>query len=323
MKPVVLLIGKTGQVGAELLRFLPQAGELFAPDRSQMDLSRPNSIRRTIQDVRPGLIVNAAAYTAVDRAESDETKARIINAEAPAVIAEEAKAIGAVMVHYSTDYIFDGSKRTPYGESDHPNPINIYGKTKLEGEEAVRCAGISHLVFRTAWVYATRGRNFLLTILRLATEREELRVVRDQFGAPTWSREIAAATSEILSQILAKNSAGFGFSRYCGVYHLTAAGETTWFDFAKAILEEASRMPQDIPWLAAATGGRPIIASRIVPISTNEYPTPASRPAYSVLSNSLLTRTFGVKMQDWRSQLSLSFATEREALKSLKERGEG
>jgi dTDP-4-dehydrorhamnose reductase len=312
MKPVVLLIGKTGQVGAELLQFLPQLGEVVAPDRSQMELSVPNDIRRTIRDVRPRLIVNAAAYTAVDQAERDETKARIINAEAPGVIAEEAKAIGAAMVHYSTDYIFDGLKRTPYEESDHPNPINIYGKTKLEGEEAIRSAGISHLIFRTAWVYATRGRNFLLTILRLATEREELKIVSDQIGAPTWSRDIAVATSEILSQILAKNNAGSGFSKYCGIYHLTAAGETTWFDFAKAILEEASRIAQHIPWFAAATGGRPLITTRVIPITTKEYPTPASRPAYSVLSNSLLTRTFGFKMQDWRRQLSLSFATERE-----------
>ena len=306
MKPVILLTGKSGQVGGQLLRFLPQLGEVVAPDRSQLDLSQPDDIRRVIRKVRPQVIVNAAAYTAVDRAESDETNARVINAEAPGLMAEEAKALGAGMVHYSTDYIFDGLKKTPYEELDHANPINVYGKTKLEGEEAIRSAGIPHLIFRTAWVYATRGRNFLLTILRLATEREELRVVRDQFGAPTSSHEIATSTADILSQVLAKNSAVSTFSKHCGTYHLTAAGETTWFDFAVAIIEEASHTPLSVPWFSVATGGRPLITKRIVPITTEEYPTPAARPAYSVLSNVLLARTFGVKMQDWRTQLRLA-----------------
>ena len=315
MKPKILLIGKTGQVGSELLQFLLQLGEVVAPARSQMDLSEPNDIRGTIREVRPEVIVNAAAYTAVDQAEGEEEKARIINAEAPRVIAKEAKAIGAVIVHYSTDYVFDGLKRTPYEESDRANPMNVYGKTKLEGEEAIRSTGVPHLIFRTSWVYATRGRNFLLTILRLTTEREELRIVRDQVGAPTWSREIAGATAEILSQVLAGNSAASEFTRHCGTYHMTAAGETTWFDFAKAILEEAAHTPQDTPWFAAATGGSPLITNRVLPITTQEYPSPAARPAYSVLSNALLTRTFGVQMQDWRMQLRLGFSTQREALK--------
>ena len=185
------MTGKTGQVGAELLALLPRLGEVAAFDRHELDLSNPDQIRRAIRDVQPTVIVNAAAYTLVDQAEREEKQAQILNVEAPALMAEEAKKIGAVLVHYSTDYVFDGLKDFPYDEDDQPNPINVYGMTKLAGEEAIRAAGVPHLIFRTAWVYGTRGRNFMLTILRLATEREELRIVSDQFGAPTWSREIA------------------------------------------------------------------------------------------------------------------------------------
>src|SRR5438046_1728726 len=180
MKPLILLTGKNGQVGAELLRLLPQVGEVVALGHDQLDLSNPTDIRRTIREARPQLIVNAAAYTAVDQAETDETTARAVNAEAPGIMAEEAKKIGAALIHYSTDYVFDGTKKAPYDESDPVNPINTYGKTKLTGEDAIRNSGLPHLIFRTSWVYATRGRNFLLTILRLATEREELRIVSDQ-----------------------------------------------------------------------------------------------------------------------------------------------
>src|SRR5713226_2621937 len=313
MRLKILLTGNGGQVGSELQCLLPRLGDLVAPDRRELDLLDPPSIRRVVRNIRPQLIVNAAAYTAVDAAESDEANAHAVNAIAPAVLAEEAKKLGAAVVHYSTDYVFDGAKAAPYEEMDLANPISVYGKTKLAGEQAIRSAGVPHLIFRTAWVYATRGRNFLLTILRLATEKEELRIVRDQIGAPTWSLEIAATTTKILAQVIERSSVTSAFSEVSGTYHLTAAGETTWYDFARAILEEASHTPQSIPWFAAATGGRPFATRHIIPITAQEYPTAAARPAYSLLSNSLLTRTFGVRMEYWRTQLRLGFAAERKA----------
>jgi dTDP-4-dehydrorhamnose reductase len=308
MTPAILLTGKNGQVGEELLRVLPRLGNLTALGRQELDLSRPEDVRRIIREVRPNLIVNAAAYTAVDQAERDEAAARAINADAPAVMAEEAKRIGATLVHYSTDYVFDGSKKSPYGETDPTNPLNVYGQTKLEGEEAIRNSGVAHLIFRTSWVYATRGKNFLLTILRLATQREELRIVQDQTGAPTWSREIASATSRILAQQLQENG-GSSFQGRTGTYHMTASGETTWYDFARAILEESSGTPQTASWFAAATNGRALVTRRVVPITTEEFPTPASRPLYSVLSNSLLTKTFGVALPNWREQMNATFTS--------------
>lgn len=309
MKPTILLTGSNGQIGWELNRLLPQLGEVMAFDRTQLDLSKPESIRQKINEVRPQLVVNAAAYTAVDQAETDEDAARAINAEAPAVMAEEAKRIGAFLVHYSTDYVFDGLKKSPYLEDDPTNPLNVYGRTKLAGEEAIRGIGVPHLILRTSWVYATRGKNFLLTILRLATQREELRIVQDQIGAPTWSREVAATTVRILSQFMRTDTTS-PFGDKGGTYHLTAGGETTWHDFAKAILEEASAVPQSAPWFAAATNGRPLTARRVVPITTADYPTPARRPAYSILSNSRLTETFGVRLPHWRNQLKSAFASE-------------
>ena len=307
MKTKILLIGKNGQVGADLLSLLPPLGELVALDRRHLDLTKPEEIRRAIREHQPQLIVNAAAYTAVDNAENDEALAHAINAEAPALMAEEAKRIGAALVHYSTDYVFDGCKNAPYEEDDLPNPINAYGRTKLAGEEGIRASGAPHLIFRTAWVYATRGRNFLLTILRLATQREELRVVRDQIGAPTWSHEIARATAEVLGRLMGEGDIASALARSGGTYHMTAAGVTNWHEFALAILEEASHMPRDTPWLAAATGGLPLVTRRVRPITTPEYPTPARRPAYSVLSNSRLERSFGVRLTDWRVQLHSAF----------------
>src|SRR6266699_1892316 len=302
MKPVILLTGKNGQVGAELLRLLPQLAEVLALDRDQLDLSNPTGIRRIIREVRPRLIVNAAAYTAVDQAETDETTARAVNAEAPGIMAEEAKKIGAALVHYSTDYVFDGAKKLPYDEADSANPINAYGKTKFAGEQAIRGSDVPHLIFRTSWVYATRGRNFLLTVLRLATEREELRIVCDQTGAPTWGRGIAVSTAKILAQVIGRGSMGSSFSEIDGTYHMTAAGETTWYDFAKTILEEAARASREVSWFVEASRGRPLMTKRIIPITTAEYPTPAARPSYSVLSNSRLVRTFGFQLPDWRTQ---------------------
>jgi len=308
MKPAILLIGTNGQVGRELNRMLPRVGDVTPLDRQRLELTKPEEIRRAIRTYRPALVVNAAAYTAVDQAESEEALARTINAEAPAVMAEEAKKIGASLIHFSTDYVFDGSKTTPYDEDDLTNPQNVYGKTKLEGERAIQASGAAYLIFRTAWVYATQGRNFLLTILRLATEREELRIVRDQIGAPTLSTEIAAATTNIFSNFYDLERGTFSLADMSGIYHMTAGGETSWCDFAKAILEEAATIPVSSPWFAAATKNLPLIARGVVPIGTSEYPTPARRPAYSVLSNARLARTFSVQLPEWRRQLHSVFA---------------
>jgi dTDP-4-dehydrorhamnose reductase len=308
MKPAILLIGTNGQVGRELNRMLPRIGEVTPLDRQRLDLTQPDEIRRAIRTFHPAIIVNAAAYTAVDKAESEETLARAINAEAPAVMAEEAKKIGASLIHFSTDYVFDGLETFPYDEDDPANPQNVYGRSKLEGERAIQASGAAHLIFRTEWVYATEGRNFLLTILRLATQREELRIVCDQIGAPTLSSEIARATTKILAQICDTEGGPFSLSDVSGIYHMTAGGETTWFDFTNAILEEAAKTPAACPWFAAATSSLPLITRRVVPITTNEYPTPARRPAYSVLSNARLNRTFSLQLPDWRKQLHSVFA---------------
>jgi dTDP-4-dehydrorhamnose reductase len=309
MKPTILLTGKNGQVGGELLHLLPQLGEVVAFGHDQLDLSNPSDIRRTIREVRPQLIVNAAAYTAVDQAETDETTAQAVNAEAPGVMAEEAKKIGAALVHYSTDFVFDGTKKLPYDEADSPNPINVYGKTKFAGEQAIRGSGLPHLIFRTSWVYATRGRNFLLTILRLACEREELRIVSDQVGAPTCASDVAAATAKILIKMLGMNDGGFAFSEVSGTYHMSAAGQTTWYDFAKTIVEKAQSTSHKLEWLAAATKERLLITRRVIPISTVEFGSSTHRPAYSILSNSRLIQTFGLALPDWHAQLQCCFVS--------------
>jgi dTDP-4-dehydrorhamnose reductase len=309
MKLRILLTGKKGQIGTKLAVLLPCLGEVAAFDRHELDLSRPDHLRRAIRDVQPNIIINAAAYTLVDQAEREEEQARIINVDAPALMAEEANRIGALLVHYSTDYTFDGSSRFPYAETDHPCPINVYGKTKLAGEEAIRTVGALHLILRTAWVYGTTGRNFLLTILRLATEREELKVVRDQVGSPTWSHEIAAGTVSVLRQLSGQGREAI--YKFGGIYHMTAAGKTSWFEFAKAILEEASRMPRGIPWFETATKGQPLVARRVTAITTEEYPRPARRPAYSVLSNSRLKQDFELELPDWSVQLRAVFGEDR------------
>ena len=308
MKPRILLTGANGQIGTELAIVLPPLGEVIALDRQQLDLSKPDDIRRTIQEIRPTLIVNAAAYTAVDQAEKQEAVAQAINADAPAWIAREAKKIGAGLVHYSTDYVFDGSKHSPYEESDPPNPLSVYGKTKLAGEQAIQDVGLPHLIIRTAWVYGTRGRNFLLTILRLASQREELRIVDDQFGAPTWCRDIARGTASVLARLMADREGALSLPETGEVYHMTADGVTNWHDFAVAILEEASHVPANVSWLRAATEGRSLVAKRLSPITTAQYPTPARRPAYSVLSSSQLAQRFGVRLSEWRAQLHSAFS---------------
>jgi dTDP-4-dehydrorhamnose reductase len=259
-----------------------------------MDLSDPDSIRRTVRDIGPDLIVNAAAYTAVDQAESEPELAMAVNGVAPGILAEEAKRLGAALIHYSTDYVFDGTKVAPYTEEDEPRPINAYGRTKLAGERAIQAVDVPHLILRTSWIYGVRGKNFLLTILRLAREREELSIVDDQVGAPTWSRAIAEATGDLLRRL---DYGRPGFSEACtqqrGIYNLSAAGQTSWHGFAAAILAQAASVP---PWQSDFALARlPLLK----PIRTEQYPLPASRPRYSVLANGKLQRTFGIAMQDW------------------------
>ena len=311
MKPRILLVGKNGQVGHDLQRLLPAYGELTAVDRQQLDLAAPDAIRRAVQEIRPQIIINAAAYTAVDQAEKDELAARAINAIAPGILAEQAKQVGAALIHYSTDYVFDGTKTTPYEEDDPPNPLGAYGRTKLEGEQAIRDSGVAHLIFRTAWVYSTRGKNFLLTILRLATQREELRIVNDQIGAPTLSHELAEATAKVLSQLPAMKNASMdeSLAGLGGIYHMTAGGATNWYEFATTILDDASASIQGKKpaWLLTALNGAPLVTRRVVPITTAEYPTPARRPPYSVLSNERLAKTFGIRLPDWNAQLRRVF----------------
>jgi dTDP-4-dehydrorhamnose reductase len=308
MTSTILLIGKNGQVGRELNAMLPRLGAVVSLGRNELDLSRPNEIRNVIRSVRPQLIVNAAAYTAVDKAETEESLASAINGKAPGVMAEEGKRIGALLVHYSTDYVFDGSKTSPYSEDDLPNPQSAYGRTKLEGEHAIRQTEAPHLIFRTAWVYAREGRNFLLTMLKLATKREELRIVADQCGTPTWSHEIAGATVQILSRHFSSGSTQNSLPVPSGIYHMTAGGITNWFRFTEAILDEARRARPNTDWIVAATEGLPFITKHVVAITTAEYPTPARRPAYSVLSNERLAKTFETSLPDWREQLRTVFA---------------
>jgi dTDP-4-dehydrorhamnose reductase len=314
MKPIILLTGKTGQLGFELNRLLPSLGEVIAPERNELDLRELEKIRQIMRTVNPQLVVNAAAYTAVDAAETDEANALAVNAEAPRLLALEAKEIGAILVHFSTDYVFDGSKKAPYVETDPPRPLNAYGRSKLAGEQGIRDSGAAHLIFRTSWVYATRGRNFLLTILRLAAEREELEIVADQVGASTCALDLAEATTRIVAGIIVGDKSQFAFPKSSGTYHMTAAGQTTWYEFANVILEEARRAPQDLSWLALATNRRPLLARRVLPISSEEFHSPTQRPAYSVLSNARLKQVFDVTLPDWRTQLQRCFSPERTPL---------
>lgn len=286
----ILLTGISGQVGWELQRTLMTVGEVIYLNRGQLHLANPDSIRGTIRDIKPDLIVNPAAYTAVDKAESEIDLAMAINGVAPGIIAEEAKSLNAAIIHYSTDYVFDGNKNTPYQENDQTNPQNIYGKTKLAGEEAISSVGVNYLIFRTSWVYGLRGKNFLLTMQRLAKEREEIRVVDDQIGAPTWSRMIAEITAQVITQ--GQNNLIDFFAKNRGIYNLSPSGKTSWYGFAKAIFND------DFP-----NNERKL--KRLIPITTPEYPTPASRPAFSLLDNQKLSDTFGLKMPEWDQVLKL------------------
>ncbi|QBE64492.1 dTDP-4-dehydrorhamnose reductase [Pseudoduganella lutea] len=280
----ILLTGSTGQVGYELERSLQGLGEVIAVDRGRMDLADLDQVRDVIRAVRPQLIVNPAAYTAVDKAESEPDLAHRINAEAPAVMAAEARALGAALVHYSTDYVFDGRMADARVESDAVGPLNVYGASKLAGERAIAASGVPHLILRTSWVYGMRGKNFLLTMLRLARERDELRIVDDQHGAPTWSRTIADTTALILAQARAGGQPWW--EENGGIYHLSSQGRTTWCGFTAAILEEAG------------------IDCKLVPITTDQYPLPAARPRYSALDSSRLQERF-VRLPEWREALHL------------------
>jgi dTDP-4-dehydrorhamnose reductase len=300
----ILITGKNGQVGWELQRTLATLGEVVALDRNGMDLANPDSIRSTIRHTKPNIIVNAAAYTAVDKAESEPNLAMAINGTAPGIISEEARRLGAAVIHYSTDYVFDGKKEEPYSENDIPNPLNVYGKTKLAGEQAIQAVGVPYLIFRTSWVYGTRGRNFLLTILRLAKERDELRIVADQIGAPTWSRTIAEATAQVLAKLhISGEGAVQGCTNVAGdrksgatwgegassVYNLSASGSTSWHGFASLIVKLLSDGGQ----------GAMLRAKTIIPIATEDYPLPASRPKNSRLDNTRLMIRFGLAMPGW------------------------
>jgi dTDP-4-dehydrorhamnose reductase len=287
-KRKILILGRRGQVGWELRHKLAGIGHVTAVGSSELDLSNSDSIRNFVRTMEPDIIVNAAAYTAVDNAESDLESAVAINSVAPGVLAEEARRLGSILVHYSTDYVFDGTKQGHYVESDMPNPINAYGRTKLAGDLAIEAVGGDYLILRTSWVYGSRGNNFLLTISRLAQERSELRIVDDQVGAPTSSECIAQATAETLAKILAPE--GRGLDGRSGVYNLTANGETTWFGFAKALLaRSAHRSGFAIP--------------KLVPISSTEFLRPARRPANSRLSCQKLRETFGPTLPHWEPAL--------------------
>jgi dTDP-4-dehydrorhamnose reductase len=283
----ILVTGGAGQVGWELRRALAIFGEVAAPPREVLDLASADSIVAAVRGMHPDLIVNAAAYTAVDKAEAEAGLAMKINGEAPRVLAEEAALLGGALIHYSTDYVFDGGKALPYREEDEVAPVNVYGLTKLAGEQGVMAAAAPHFIFRTSWVYGSRGGNFLLTMLRLARERKELKVVDDQFGAPTTARLIAEVTAGAIAKHFSRGRLDLDALRETGgLYHLTAAGSTTWYGFAQAIL-----------------AGREGVA-KVLPIPTTGYPTPARRPQNSMLDNSKLKKQFGFSLPDWRTALS-------------------
>ncbi|KVE10768.1 dTDP-4-dehydrorhamnose reductase [Burkholderia vietnamiensis] len=283
----ILVTGANGQVGFELTRSLQGLASVVALDRNALDLADPDQIRRVVRDVGPSVIVNAAAYTAVDRAENDEAAARSVNSEAPGILAEEARRAGALLVHYSTDYVFDGHGDQPFREDDATGPLNVYGRTKLAGEQAIAAVDGDYFVFRTSWVYGATGSNFLRTMLRLGRERDELSVVADQIGAPTWSGTIAVLTGHILARYCGDQSDTRDWWReHAGVYHLTNGGETSWHGFAKAIFARAG------------------VDVAVHSITSEQYPVPAARPRNSRLSGDKLFRVFGLRAPQWEESLA-------------------
>jgi dTDP-4-dehydrorhamnose reductase len=290
----ILILGAAGQVGCELKRSFTGDGEVICCDRDQVDVADPDQVRNLVHTVAPDLILNAAAYTAVDKAESEMELATAVNAVAPQILAEEARRRNVLLVHYSTDYIFDGSKESPWLETDQPNPLNHYGASKLAGEQAVAAVGGKYLIFRTSWVFGPHGKNFLLTMLRIGRERDRLPIVNDQIGSPTTSSAIAGGTHSVVRGVL---SGAFGpEEEWAGLYNMTCSGSTTWAGFARAIFERAGSLIGD---------RKP----EIVPTPSKDYPTLATRPHYSVLSNEKLLARFGVRLPPW--QVGLDAALQR------------
>ncbi|WP_126446669.1 dTDP-4-dehydrorhamnose reductase [Sulfuricystis multivorans] len=288
----ILLTGKNGQVGFELARALAPLAEIIAVGHAECDLAKPAAIRRLIAQVKPQIIVNPAAYTAVDKAEAEPDLAQAINGDAPGILGEEAKRLGALVVHYSTDYVFDGRKNGCYSEDDAPDPLNVYGQTKLAGERALIASGARHLIFRVSWVFGAHGANFAKTMLRLAAERDSLKVVADQFGAPTSAALIADVTAQILGQYIRAcrpASADFAY----GLYHLVAAGRTSWHEYAQEVVR----------WARAAGQPLRLRPEDVQAITTADYPLPAARPANSCLDTTKLRETFGLVLPDWREGL--------------------
>jgi len=284
----ILLTGITGQVGHDLQQTLASLGELICVDRASVDFSQPEALQQLVDAVRPQIIVNSAAYTAVDKAESETELAKQVNGVAPGILAKSAQRIGASLIHLSTDYVFDGQQSTPYLETDPTAPMGAYGESKLMGENAVRDSCELHMIIRTAWVYGIGGRgNFVKTMLRLGADREEVRVVTDQIGAPTWSKDLAEAIAQLIPQFSLDT---------VGTYHYTNSGVCSWYDFAVAIFEEAEQL------------GFPLKIQRVVPITTPEYPTPARRPAFSVLSLKKTTNLLGTYPPHWRQSLKKMLA---------------
>lgn len=294
--PCLLILGREGQVGWELERCVVSLGKVIAVGLHtaplSVNLADKAAVRDLVRSVKPDWILNAAAYTAVDRAESEPDLAFSVNGEAPGVLAEEARRGGAVLVHYSTDYVFDGTANRPYVETDQTNPLNVYGQTKLAGERAIQAVGGRYLIFRTTWIYGRRGHNFLRAIQRLARERDELRIVADQIGAPTWSRFLAQTSAHVVA-VLARNRDRI--DEVAGLYHLTNVGQTSWHGFAEAIVANMRE--------CQALG-----AKRVLPIATEDYPTPARRPKYSILDNTKAEQTFGIFRPTWEQALALCLA---------------
>lgn len=301
----ILLSGISGQLGGELQQRLASLGEVVGVDRQQLDLARPKSIREAIAACQPNIIINSGAYTAVDKAETEADLAQAINGTAPKIIAETALEVGASLIHISTDYVFDGTKNTPYLESDRPNPLGVYGRSKLAGEQGIEQVAaasgqLNYLILRTAWVYGVLGKgNFVKTMLRVGAERDELRVVVDQIGTPTWTGDIASAIANLLPKL---NPQTAEFPLESGIYHVTNSGIASWYDFAVAIFEEARKL--DFP----------LKVNHITPITTAEYPTPARRPAYSALAGQKIAAVLGSRPPHWRQGL-------RQMLQALSSRG--
>ena len=294
----IVTVGRSGQLAWEAQQRFQGLGEVICVGRPELDLLNIDDVRAEIHRIKPSILVNAAAYTAVDQAESEPEVAIKINSDAPAAMAEEAKRLGALFITYSTDYVFDGKSASPYKETDRTVPLNVYGASKLSGERAVEAVGGSYLIFRTSWVYGARGKNFLKTILKLATERQELRIVDDQVGAPTWSRDLADATRKIIEQLVTKSatektSIGDALGDRRGIYHMTAEGSVSWRGFAAAIVEEMGKR---------GLGERN--PAKVVPIPSSHYPTPAARPQNSRLCNDKLKNAFGVTLPQWGTSLA-------------------